>query len=92
MNTCQVHKYHSPHISMPDVHHIWPKSEGGPDIEANRITVCPTGHRNIHELLSLFHKNDGKVSWPIMSHYGSAERFYAQYGYKCSISKSLDGA
>lgn len=52
MVKCVVHGYHYPNITVPDVHHIWPKEFGGPDIPSNKVTVCPTGHRNIHEYIN----------------------------------------
>lgn len=31
-----------------EVHHLHPLSEGGPDILANTVALCPTHHRFIH--------------------------------------------
>ncbi|MGZ6836787.1 MAG: HNH endonuclease signature motif containing protein [Blastococcus sp.] len=51
MSDCQVHKSHRPEPLGQVVHHIQPRAMGGPDVDANRVTVCPTGHLNIHRLL-----------------------------------------
>jgi len=50
-NRCDVHGSHRPGLTVTDLHHVWPRGDGGPDIPANRVWVCPTGHRNIHEAL-----------------------------------------
>jgi hypothetical protein len=56
MAGCDVHGEHRPGLTVCDVHHIWPQGEGGPDVAANRVNVCPTGHRNIHEALNALKK------------------------------------
>lgn len=48
---CDVHGIHRPKPLGVVVHHIWPRGMAGPDEPANRITVCDTGHRNVHRLL-----------------------------------------
>lgn len=45
---CTVHGSHRPPVLQTEVHHIWPKAMGGPDVPTNRVNVCPTGHANIH--------------------------------------------
>jgi len=50
---CSVHSYHWPPSLAVDEHHVWPLGMGGPDVAANKIWVCPTGHRNIHASLNL---------------------------------------
>lgn len=53
MSTCEVHTRHSPRSLRIEVHHIQPRGMGGPDIASNRVSVCPTGHFNIHHVLDL---------------------------------------
>lgn len=48
---CVLHRYHSPEVVSFDVHHVIPTYMGGLDVSANRIVVCPTGHRNLHVLI-----------------------------------------
>lgn len=48
---CVVHDTHRPRPLGTVVHHIQPKSAGGPDIPSNRVEICDTGHRNVHRLL-----------------------------------------
>jgi hypothetical protein len=49
---CQVHKSHRPEPLLLHVHHIQPRGMGGADVAGNRVTVCPTGHFNIHTALA----------------------------------------
>lgn len=51
MNACQVHGYHWPPPLRVVVHHIQPLAMNGPDTPANRVTVCDTGHYDIHRCL-----------------------------------------
>ena len=32
-------------------HHIWPQEYGGPTRDDNLVSVCDTGHYNIHAVL-----------------------------------------
>lgn len=81
---CQVHRRHSPHVAEPDLHHIWPKGQGGPDVPANRVSICPTGHRNVHELLRLAFKYGGVelVPWEQRRLWPPAERRLARMGHR----------
>jgi hypothetical protein len=49
---CEVHGEHRPKSHVNHYHHVWPLGEGGPDIPANKVVICPTGHYNVHEMLS----------------------------------------
>jgi hypothetical protein len=50
--TCALHKTHGQAKPLRGaVHHVWPRGAGGPDEAANRITVCETGHANLHHLM-----------------------------------------
>jgi 5-methylcytosine-specific restriction endonuclease McrA len=42
--TCQLCGRHS-HL---EVHHILPRSRGGPDAKANLVTLCHNCHRDVH--------------------------------------------
>jgi hypothetical protein len=48
---CNVHNYHRPKPLRLVDHHIQPLGMGGEDVWANRVTVCDTGHYNMHRLL-----------------------------------------
>ena len=49
---CTVHGSHRPAVSGTEIHHVWPKGMGGPDVADNRVEVCPTGHTNIHNWMA----------------------------------------
>lgn len=79
---CQVHNKHTPASHVNDVHHVWPLGEGGPDIAANRVVVCATGHHNIHKLISLFKVHHGNVPYTELRTFAFEERNLAQLGYE----------
>lgn len=50
--TCALHVTHGAAVSRRGaVHHIQPQGAGGPDVPENRITICETGHANLHDLM-----------------------------------------
>lgn len=77
---CLVHK-HDEWVPLND-HHIWPVGMGGPNIAANKITVCTNGHYMIHEFLRLLIKYAGEVPWTIAQHFGPKVRSYARIGWQ----------
>ena len=78
-NACRVH-LHTGYTPI-DEHHIWPKGLGGPDTDANLITICPNGHRAVHEYLRLLQKGGGKVPWLERRKFGRKVRRLAERGY-----------
>lgn len=78
---CQLHTKHMPETHINHRHHVWPLGDGGPDIEDNIIVACPTGHMNIHDLLSHYKMLMGNVPYGIIRRYSHRERAYAQLGY-----------
>lgn len=77
--TCAVHVHHE-HVPM-ERHHVWPLGDGGPDVEANKITVCANGHYSIHAYLDLLVRHGGEVPWDTGKYYGPHVRSYALKGY-----------
>lgn len=50
--TCALHRDHgSARPIRGAVHHVWPQGAGGPDIPANRVTICESGHGNVHAVM-----------------------------------------
>lgn len=74
---CQIHSYHSPRPADTQVHHILPLSWGGPDAPENKISLCPTSHVNVHELLREYAAFGGEPPWEIRREFGPAERALA---------------
>jgi hypothetical protein len=83
---CVVHKQHTPKSHINEIHHVWPKGDGGPDIPQNRIVVCATGHNNIHALIDLYRKawKDGQrePTFLELSHWGASEQKVAALGWQ----------
>lgn len=82
---CSVHANHRPIPLRIVIHHVQPLGMGGPDLPANKIPVCDTGHYNIHRLLgSLI---DGK---PLTAGHRE-ERRLAQAGYDAWVAAGKPG-
>ncbi len=77
---CFVHRHKDP--QPVDKHHVWPLSEGGPDVKDNLVALCPNGHRRVHEYLRLLKKHDGKVPWLKRKLFGHRVRYVGQTGYE----------
>lgn len=79
---CMLHKKHMPEPHVNHRHHVWPKGDGGPDIEDNIVVVCATGHYNVHDLLDHFKMHGGEPPYAVMRRYAYEERAYAKLGYE----------
>lgn len=79
---CQVHLTHQPTTHVNEIHHVWPKGEGGPDVPANRVVVCATGHNSIHSLLTAWLRSSGDPGWEVQRHYTREERRLARLGFE----------
>jgi len=91
MTACAVHRYHSPRPHLTESHHVWPLGMGGPDVAANRVEVCATGHFNIHELLRALCKASGSLPWATLRRFGRAERALARSGYEQWVTAGRPG-
>ncbi len=80
---CAIHADHRPEPYDVEVHHVWPLGMGGPDVKANVVPVCPTGHTNVHALLRLAFRHHGvdKVPWVTRRRFHSEERRLARMGF-----------
>lgn len=79
---CEVHNSHVPTSHVNEVHHIWPRGRGGPNVAENRVTVCATGHNNIHQLLNEMLATNGNVPYSVQRMYAFKERELARLGYE----------
>lgn len=82
---CSVHTEHRPEPLRIVVHHVQPLGMGGPNVPANKIAVCDTGHYSIHRLLGYL--IDGK---PLPSGHHE-ERRLAQAGYDAWVAAGKPG-
>lgn len=85
-DACQVHADHAPQVWDVEVHHVWPLGMGGPDVPANTVPVCPTGHTNVHALLRLAFRHGGvdAVPWDVRRRFHFAERRLARMGHRAA--------
>lgn len=74
---CQVHK-HRAWVPL-ERHHVWPLGMGGPNTDANKVTVCANGHYSIHEVIDRLIKNNGSV--PDVRHFSPKVRALALRGW-----------
>lgn len=79
---CQVHGDHRPRVGDVEVHHIWPKGMGGPDVPGNKVSICPTGHTNVHMLLREWVRLGAEPPWEVRQRYHPAERDLAERGFR----------
>jgi hypothetical protein len=78
---CWAHK-HTELVPL-EVHHVWPLGEGGPNIAANKVSICSNAHSSAHDLLAKMLKAaDGLVPWPVRRRYGLRVRRIAEAGYR----------
>lgn len=59
---------------VPDVHHVWPSGQGGPNLRANRVKATPNAHRAVHTYLALLDHFGGNVPWSIARHFAGARK------------------
>lgn len=71
---CALHHVHRPRNLALHRHHVWPLGMEGPNEAWNKITVCPTGHTNIHLILKMLHGGEAPRG-------GHAEKRIAALGY-----------
>lgn len=84
--TCEVHRTHRPRPLGLVEHHVWPLGMQGPDDPTNRVTVCDTGHRNLHRLMAdLLHGG------PMRKAGTRRERALAQRGYDAWVAAGRPG-
>lgn len=81
MAECAAHRFHSPRPQTLDVHHVFPKGLGGPDISANEVYLCQTGHANVHRLLAVYESTGETPPWVIRRSFGPGERILAARGW-----------
>jgi hypothetical protein len=85
---CWAHRHRE--LVPLEVHHIWPKGDRGPDVAANRISICSNAHSSTHDLLAKILKADGgRVPWPVRRRYGMRVRHLAEAGYRAIQSGQI---
>ncbi len=78
---CTLHTTHTPSSHINHEHHVWPKGHGGPDVDENKVVICPTGHYNTHRLLEEYLARRGDVPYSVVRQFAKGERRLAKLGY-----------
>lgn len=86
MAICQGHAYHSPRPQHLDSHHVIPSAWDGPDVRSNLVSLCPTGHRNVHYLLDSYVRAHGEPSWVVRRSFGPGERALAARAWAAALA------
>lgn len=86
MSDCALHRSHRPTPEGYVVHHVVPLSWGGTNEGSNRVTICPTGLRNVHELLDLYVAANGVPPWPALRHFGATTRALARRAWDAALA------
>lgn len=79
---CAAH-HHREDVPI-ELHHVWPVGDGGPNIKANRVSVCANAHSSIHDLLDKGRKIAGgpaALPWRVRLRYGQGVRRIARAGW-----------
>ena len=78
---CLVHKVHNPRVNDTEVHHIFPRGLGGPDVPANKVAICGTGHNNVHALLREWEHLGHAPDKTVLATFHPGERKLAERGW-----------
>lgn len=78
---------HRPASWDVEVHHVWSVGTGGPDVPANELDSCPTGHSNVHALVRLALRASGvdSLPWDLRRRFTFEERHYARLGHLATV-------
>lgn len=83
---CWAHT-HREDVPM-ELHHVWPKGQGGPDVKANRVMICSNAHSATHDLLAKMLKaSNPALPWALRRRYGRKVRRLAEAGYRGVTSR-----
>jgi hypothetical protein len=58
---------------------VLPLAYSGPDVPANKVTLCANAHSSVHDLLAKMLKS--RAPWSVRMHYGWRIRRLAKRGY-----------
>lgn len=86
-NQCEVHAYHWPPVLETERHHVWPLGMQGPNVAANIVKVCGTGHATIHINMRALVKTG--IAAPLVG--TRKERALALRGYQAWIDAGQPG-
>jgi hypothetical protein len=85
--TCWAHRHRE--LVPVEVHHVWPLGAHGPNVAANKVTLCANAHSSVHDLLLKMLKTGGQVPWATRRLYGRKVRRVAAAGYTAIQTKTV---
>jgi hypothetical protein len=86
--TCWAH-HHREQVPL-EVHHVWPVGANGPNVAANRVTICANAHSSVHDLLLKMLKADTtNLPWLVRRLYGRKVRRLAVAGFQAIKTKTV---
>jgi hypothetical protein len=85
---CWAHRHRE--LVPIEVHHVWPKGEGGPDHKFNKVRVCSNAHSATHDLLARMKAaHTDRLPWRTMRGYGWKVRRLARAGYQATTERRV---
>lgn len=85
---CWAHR-HREDVPL-EVHHVWPLGNSGPNIAANKVTICSNAHSATHDLLAKMLKaGTADIPWKVRRRYGHRVRRIALAGYTAITTKTV---
>lgn len=78
---CRCVQRHVPAPRELHRHHVWPTGEGGPNIAANLLYLCPTSHASAHRLWREYAQLGGEPVWEIRKIYSPYVRKIVAQGW-----------
>lgn len=85
---CWAHR-HRDDVPM-ELHHVWPKGNGGPDAKPNRVMLCSNAHSSTHDLLTkMLRAGTPGLPWAIRRRYGRRVRRLAAAGFQAITTHAI---
>ncbi len=83
---CWAHRHRE---DVPiEMHHVWPKGQGGPDTKNNKKALCSNAHSATHDLLSKMQRaGTHRLPWLVRRRYGRKVRQLADAGFKAIATR-----
>ena len=80
---CVLHKTHSPVTVINELHHpfpqAWQKQLWGEVLDDRTVSLCATGHNNVHAAISYYEKHNKFPDWCVGATRDLAEEAFILY-------------
>lgn len=85
---CWAHR-HRDDVPL-ELHHVWPKGQGGPDTKNNRVSICSNAHSSTHDLLAkMIRAKTWRLPWSVRRRYGRRVRRLADAGFQAITTRTV---